>query len=398
MVAVVQAGDGTDMIPLLDNNGSGVYNKGRNNKRDFQREFLGALITKSGSLPFSWRQGIFCPSTNSGHSMTDGQLFQVGGGAGAQAVSISPHRSILTRSSGEVYLFSQETTVASLPMPAADGSLPRIDLVCEMAYDQGAIPSDAQHGPKYIVVTGDPAASPAVPALPAAVADALILGRVSRPAGDNTIGSGDLTLTRRGTGLHGAPRVLLEGDALADAGTYHGEQRLRLGTQFIHSDYVNAGCTSLVDRWDAVNNTWRGTRDIHLPEPVIATTASLGGAQTFTLATVSIPDPGWPYRVDVSGSILYAIVGGASTALRDVYLQWNLNSTSFTPAAADLIRRQGSAGTASPCVLDLKGRRSAVLTGTNSVSFILRNDSTPSNFLTWGDNEYATCIVSVLAA
>lgn len=398
MVAVVQAGDGTDMIPLLDNNGSGVYNKGRNNKRDFQREFLGALVTKSGSAPFAWRQGILCPAANSGHSMTDGQLSQVGGGAGAQAVGISAHRSILTRASGEVYLFSQETAVASLPMPAADGSLPRIDLVCEMAYDQGAVPSDAQHGPKYIVVTGDPAASPTIPALPAAVADAFILGRVARPAGDNTIGTADLTLTRKGSGLHGAPRVLLEGDTIGESGTYHGEQRLRLGTQFIHSDYVGAGYVSLVDRWNAVGGVWSGTQSIHLPKPIIATTASLGGAQTFTLATVQIPDPGWPYRLDVSGSLLYSIPGGSSASLRDVYLQFNVNSTSFTPPAADLIRRIGSAGTPSPCVMDLKGRRSAVLFGANSVSFLIRNDSTPSNFLTWGDNEYAHCSISILPA
>lgn len=396
MVAVVQAGDATDMIPLLDNNGSGVYNKGRNNKLDFQTQFLGGLVTKSAT-PFAWKAGILAPSWFTGHTPLDGRVLQQGGGAGSQAVRLLQHRSILLRTGIGPYLFSQATE-ANVPMPAADGALPRIDLVCMMAYDQGAVPSDAQHGPKYIVVTGDPAGSPAIPALPAAVADAMIVARVSRPAGDNTIADADITNVRKGVGLHGTPRVMFESDALADAGNYHGEQRLRLGGQFIDSVYVNAGYTSLLDRWDANAAVWRGTRDLHLPEPVIATSASLGGAQTFTLATVSIPDPGWPYRVDVSGSILYAIVGGATTSLRDVYLQWNVNSTSFTPAAADLIRRQGSAGTASPCVMDLKGRRSAVLTGTNSVSFIIRNDSTPSNFLTWGDNEYATCIVSVLPA
>src|SRR6187402_1256322 len=153
MVAVVQAGDATDMIPLLDNNGSGVFNKGRNNKLDFQRQFLGNLITKSAGNPFAWKAGIISPTANLGHTMTDGQVFQSGGGAGAQAVAITAHRSILLRS-GAPYLFSQESFVSALAMPAADGSLPRIDLVCEMAYDQGVFGSDAQHGPKYIVVTG----------------------------------------------------------------------------------------------------------------------------------------------------------------------------------------------------------------------------------------------------
>lgn len=393
MVAVVQAGDATDMIPLLVNNGSGVFNKGVNNKRDFQRQFLGGLITKSGGNSFAWKQGILCPAEFSGHTPLDARVSQSGGGGGSQAVVVNKHRSILTRSGGEVYLFSQEANI-TLNAPAAD-SLPRIDLLCEMAYDQGVYGSDAQHGPKYVWVTGDPNASPTIPALPAAVADAMIIARVSRPASDNTIADADFTPTRKGVGLMGAPRVMLEGDLLADAGNYHGEQRLRIGTQHIDSAYVNAGYTELVDRWDAVNTTWRGTQSLVLPKPALATTASMGGATTFTLATVSLPDPGWPYRVDVDGSLLYQIVGGALTALLGVYLQFNVDSTSFTPAAADLIQREGAKNNPSPSRLQLSGRRSAVLTGAHSISFIIRNDSAPSNFLTWVDNEYAHCSITV---
>jgi hypothetical protein len=393
MVAVVQAGDATDMIPLLDNNGSGTYNKGRNNKLEFQTQFLGGLVTKNAT-PFAWKQGILSPSWFTGHTPLDGRVFQQGGGAGSQAVRLLQHRSILTRTGVGPYLFSQATE-ANVPMPAADGALPRIDLVCMMAYDQGAVPSDAQHGPKYIVVTGDPNASPAIPALPAAVADAMIVARVSRPAADNTIADADITNVRKGVALHGVPRVLFEGDALADAGNYHGEQRLRLGGSFIAADYVNANYTELVDRWDANAVTWRGTQSLVLPRPAIASTASMGGSQTFTLATVSLPDPGWPYRVDVYGSLLYAITGGANTALRDIYLQFNIDSTSFTPAAADLIQRAGITSNRSPDSIKLGGRRSAVLTGAHSVSFIIRNESVPSNFLTWGDNEYASCSVTV---
>lgn len=390
MVAVVQTGDATDMVPLMGDPAGGVV--GVNNKRDFQRQFLGGLVTKVGS-PFAWRQGIFCPTSFDSHTPVDGRIYQSGGGGGTQAVIVKAHRSILTRASGEVYMFSQEADLA-LNVPAADGALPRIDLLCEMAYDKGAIPGDAQHGPKYITVTGDPAGSPTIPALPAAVADAHILARIARPAGDNTIADADITNVRKGVSLHGTPRVMMEGDALSDAGVYHGEQRLRIGSQFIATDYVNAGYVELVDRWDHFGQ-WRGTQSLILPKPTLATTASLGGATTFTLATVNIPDPGWPYRVDVSGSILYAIVGGASTGLLGVYLQFNIDSTTFAIAQPALIRRTGSSGNPSPSIIDLAGRRSAVLTGTHTVSFIIRNDSSPSNFLTWGDNEYAHCNVTI---
>lgn len=400
MVAVVQAGDATDMIPLMADPASGVI--GVNNKLDFQQQFLGGLVTKNAT-PFAWKAGVLAPSWFGGHTPLDGRVFQQGGGAGTQAVRVIQHRSIVLRSTPAVpYLWSQATE-ANVAMPAADGALPRIDLVCEMAYDKGLYPSDAQHGPKYIVVTGDPAASPAVPALPAAVADAMILARVARPAADNTIADADITNVRKGVALHGTPRILFEGDTLADAGNYHGEQRLRLGGQFIDSVYVNANYTELVDRWDANAATWRGTQSLVLPKPTILTSASLGGSTTFTLATVSIPDPGWPYRIDVSGSILQAITGGASTCLSGVYLQFNLDSTSFTPAAADLIRRSsrlggqggGATGVPSPAQMDIAGRRSAVLTGAHSVSFIIRNESSPSNFLTWADNEYAHCNITI---
>lgn len=392
MVGIVQAGDATDMIPLLDTDGT-AFRKGRNTKNDFQTQFLGGLITKSGA-PFVWKAGILSPSWFGGHTAFDGMVFQTGGGGGAQSVRVLQHRSILLRTGAGPYLFSQAAE-ASVPMPAADGSLPRIDLICEMAYDQGAFPSDAQHGPKYIIVTGDPAASPTVPALPAAVADAMVLAQVNRPTNDNTVADADITQVRKGVAIHGVPRVMLPGDLLADAGNYHGETRLRLGGSFIDSTYVNAGYTAMKDRWDANAVTWRGTQDIVLPKPTIAVNASMGGNQTFTLATVPIPDPRWPYRVSVSGSILQAISGGASTALSGVYLQFNVDSTSFTPAAADLIRRMVGFPVNSPKSIDLAGRRSAVLTGAHSIMFIVRNESSPSNFITWADNEYAHCNITI---
>lgn len=301
MVAVVVATDATEAIPLLDNNGSGVYNKGRNNISEFRRQFLGGLVGKSGSTPFAWRQGILCPATYAtATGWTDGQVFQVGGGAGSQAVGVRQHRSLINRTGIGPYLFSQDGDIASVAAPAADGTNPRIDLFCEMPYDIGAVPSDAQHGPKYIWVTGDPAGSPGVPALPAAVADAMILAQVARPANDNTIATADITDKRKGAGLHGTPRVMLPGDLLADAGNFHGELRMRQSGITSVSDV-----DELVDRWSITDTKWHGTQAIQMFAPAQSFSGAVANGVTTTLATLVVPDLGFDYQPVASGGFEY---------------------------------------------------------------------------------------------
>lgn len=394
MVAVVVQSDITQAIPLLDDDGFGVYIKGRNNMAQIRHHLLGGLFSKLFSSPFAYRSGVISPGSHTTGAVTDLKVSQTGGGGGAQSVTVKAGRSVITRTGAAGVWVVTQSSDAVVNAPAADAANPRIDILAMMPYDKGSLPADAVHGPKFIWVTGDPAGVPTIPAIPAAVVDCLPLCRVTRAANDNTIATADIVDMRKSSGIHGVPRYLLGADLLADVGGYHGEMRMR-GAGYIDTVYVNAGYTQLEDRWDAVNNTWRGTQSLVLPKPTILNTASLGGNTTFTMATVSLPDPGWPYRVDVSGSILMAIVGGASTSLAGVYIQFNKNSTSFTPAAADLIRRTVGPTVASPKMLDVAGRQSTVLTGANSISFVIRNESSPSNFITWDDNAYAHCSTTV---
>jgi hypothetical protein len=284
-------------------------------------------------------------------------------------------------------------------MDAANGSNPRWDRICLMGYDKATFGADAVHGPYVVIVYGDAAGSPTLPSIPT---DAIEIARTLRAAGapGDQIGSGStpITLLRKSTSLHGGARILLEGDSLSDIGGYHGEVRVRAGTQFINNAYVTAGYPILEDRWDAVNTTWRGTQEIKLPKPTISTTASLGGNATFTLAFASIWDPGWPYRLDMSGSILQSITGGANTAVYGVYLQFNIDDTGFGASAPNLIRRTIGPKVDSPKVIELAARRSTVMTGDHTLYFIIRNESNPSNFITWADNEYAHFSVSIVPA
>jgi hypothetical protein len=337
MVAVVVATDATEMIPLLDDNGAGVYNKGRNNILEFRREFLGALVGKSGSSPFAWRPGVLAPGAFSGGSWIDKQVFQVGGGGGSQAVGVRQGRSLVNRSGIGPYLLSQDGDIASIAAPAADGTNPRIDLFCEMGYDKGAVPSDAQHGPKFIWVTGDPGAVPATPALPAAVADANILATVTRAANDNTIATADIADSRKSAGLQGAPRVLLPGDSLADAGSYHGEQRFRqLGIS------ASTDLDEIVDRWSATDSKWHGTQTVALYAPAQSFSGTINNGVTTTIATFVVPDLGFDWRPTASGSFEYTTADAA--ALVGCQLTYDSSTIDTNPIARGLAKFQDGAG------------------------------------------------------
>lgn len=304
MVAVVVAGDATEAIPLLADNGSGVYNKGQNNITEFRREFLGGLVGPLGNTMWTWRPGILNPGQFNGAPPVplDATVIQAGGGAGTQAVGIWGYRAIVVRNGVGPYLVSQDGNIASLAAPAADATNPRKDLLCIMPYDKGAFPADAQHGPKYIWVTGDPAASPSTPALPVAVADALILYQATRAANDNTIATADLLDMRKGAGIYGAQRVMFPGDLLTDAGGYHGELRFRQSGAGI---LAITPVAELVDRWSATDSKWHGTQTLPTFVPSQTGSGGLATGVTATLCTLSVPDMGFAYKVIASGSYEY---------------------------------------------------------------------------------------------
>lgn len=329
MVAVVVQSDATDAIPLLDESLTtpGLYNRGRNNVGDFRKEFLGSVFTKNGA-PFAWRSGTVSPGAFTNGVPQDSLVLQTGGGGGAQSVTLKAHRSLVVRSQGP-YLWSQEADLV-INAPAADGSNPRIDLLCEMAYDKGAVGSDAQHGPKYIWVTGDPAGSPTIPALPAAVSDAYILARVTRATNDNTIATADITNVQKSVSLHGGIRQLMPGDALGDAGLYHGELRGRLPGAGIAAAMNNL--RDLVEQWSNVDGLWHGTKNLAAVEPSQSFSGNIASGATQTIATLSIPDLGSPYAFTCSASVEY--IGSNAGALVGLSMTvdsatWGANEIAF---------------------------------------------------------------------
>jgi hypothetical protein len=203
-----------DLTPLLDDNGSGVYSKGRNNSRDIRVGLIGSSFLV-GSDGFTPRPGVLVRTTDSSDLQVQPAV------SPNQTVTIKKGISIVPRTGQGAYLFVNEADQI-VNMPAASNVNSRYDIVCCAAFDKGAFVGDTAHGPQFWVESGAVSGSPVVPATPAGM---LKLAEVLRATNDNTIALGEIADKRTSTSLHVPARVLLPGDSAATAGLVLGEMR-----------------------------------------------------------------------------------------------------------------------------------------------------------------------------
>src|SRR5215217_4412969 len=135
-----------DAIPLLDDNGSGVFIKGRNNAHDIRAGLIGTLFLSdgSGTLP---RPGVLLGVGGTGALRVNAQ------GSPNQTVLIGKGAAIVTRSGQGAYLVYSEVD-QTVNMPAASGANTRYDIVCLAAFDQGNFVGDTAHGPQFWIESG----------------------------------------------------------------------------------------------------------------------------------------------------------------------------------------------------------------------------------------------------
>jgi hypothetical protein len=320
-MADTKLADLTEALPLLDDNGSGVYNKGRNTARDFRIDLIGAsfcrgtISTAHGVLAHVW--------IGDGVTGYFREYRATAQGTPSRVLSFAGGRIITPRTGQGAYLITQEADF-TVTMPNADGSLARIDRLYVMAGDKGAFVGDVDHGPVVRCITGTPNASPVAPTLPA---DAEPLCDVFRRAGasGDQIAQGDITDKRIGASLSREPRPLLGGDSLSDFGFVHGEQRLRTGA------FVNSGIPRnvLVDRWDDIADVWVGTQGFKLTARLTAPgTITTGGVRVGS--QIVIPDPGWAYRISGSAHVRLNVTGGPGPNTATLQLR----AGSSSPASA----------------------------------------------------------------
>lgn len=189
-----------EVIPLLDDNGSGQYVKGRNNARDIRVGLLGSLF-QMDTDNFTPKPGVLVGGNSAEALFVGGQV------SPNQTVLIHKGRAVLPRTGQGSYLFISEVD-QTLNMPAASAVNFRTDLVCAMAGDLGNFGTDAAHGPQWWVEQG--ALGGGVPATPAGM---LKLAEVFRAANDNVI-STEVTDKRSFTSLASAIYPAVGPDAL----------------------------------------------------------------------------------------------------------------------------------------------------------------------------------------
>jgi len=180
-------------------------------------------------------------------------------------------------------------TTGSLELDPADGVNPRVDLIVARQYDKDA--GDPGTGPDRAVievVTGTPASIPAAPygALPT---DGWVpLAEVYVAAGATVVTNADITDVRRSASIRHGIRPLLTADPTNDPGAYDREYRHRVGARG-------------PEFWEDSTSTWRSLAppDVFQTTAVTALTGQSGVA---SIASITIPSPGYPYRLQVNGS------------------------------------------------------------------------------------------------
>jgi hypothetical protein len=260
-----------EAIPLLDDNGSGQYIKGRNNARDIRIGLIGSLFQQDTDN-FTPKSGVLV-SGNQAESM-----FVASQVSPNQTVLIRKGRAIITRTGQGSYLFINEQD-QTVNMPAASAVNFRTDVVCAMVGDLANFGTDAIHGPAFWVEQG--ALGGGVPATPTGM---LKLAEVFRAANDNTI-STEITDKRTFTSLASAIYPAVGADALV-AGNSWGALH-DTGTQ--------------IERWDgtkwtpiadyAPQKSWSIRRTTNLN---YTNTETVGDGLTFT------PRAGRKYRIELS--------------------------------------------------------------------------------------------------
>jgi hypothetical protein len=212
---------------------------------------------------------------------------------------------------GDYAVYSDLTqTLAITPSSPTTNRIDIIGVRVQDAFYTGVVNSA-----DLAVVQGTPAAgTPAAPALPASF---MPLWQVTVNAGTST---GTLADLRKRTAIMGAVYSPFT-PQLGDNGTMVGEMQI----------LPAAGAYPVRLRtWDG--SAWRGVTSFAFDEPVQTGSGSLTVGTAATVKSVSVADPGYPFKISVGGSIDWAMAA-ASAPGSLLYGSITLNSTVYNVGA-----------------------------------------------------------------
>lgn len=322
-----------DALPLLSTNPL----VGRNNSRDI-RKFLfeGLMLQPQGNFT---RRGVFHRGWVDPVTFEPLELKVLESGPGPNVLVNSGlftvHRGAIGAVTNEGPYVGGSLGQFTIPtnMPAAPTLNHRYDVVYSKIIDKNIVADSAgsEHGPYIDVrsgatsatlnINGTPGSAGAPPVTPDGY---LPLAFVTRMQNDNTISQAEILDCRRGTALPGLPRVMFpwdESNIATDTGYRVGESRYRRAL---------APYPVMVDVWDGT--VWRGTRGpIPFTQPTQTAIGNLSGGGTVSLASgkVTIPWPGFPYRVQALAALLWA-----TPALGELTAEINIDSDLYTAPTA----------------------------------------------------------------
>lgn len=266
-----------------------------------------------------------------------------------------------TTQGGDYLCFNAASQV--LTVTASSPTTNRIDIIGIRIQD--AFYSGAVNSGDLAVVQGTPAAgAPSDPVLPNSF-EPLI--RVTVNAGTTT---GILTDMRRRTGLMGAAYPIFTGQA-ATAGTMVGEVQVLPAA---------APYPARMRVWDG--SAWRGVTPFDFAMPAITALNPLPPATQHIAASVSVPDPGFTYRLRCSGSIDWSMVNATQPNF-PMSCTVNLDDTNWNGGIIcyGSIYSASIAGTQTQSTCYAPTEHTADLTGAHTVRLIARNQGVGQNMI-----------------
>lgn len=275
-----------------------------------------AFLTQAASTPNSLTRSGVIPSVMTGGQAVPIDLFVSATGSGL-GVQTNPGNAVIAGSGSPTSLrgpyVASSTSVVTQTLDPANATNPRIDVVYYQTIDGTPGAGDAGTTGSFIgVVTGTPAATPTVPALPT-IGVVIPLCQIRVAANATTSAGLTFTDVRRSAGP--SPRFLLPGDALSDPGFRYGEQRQRrLGT------YAIGGSDQIVTDYWGFDNAWHGMKPLPLPPGQVTQNNTNWVFNTDTkIWTLTIPDPGYAYYVLLTASAYRQIPSGVEYGTMNVH-------------------------------------------------------------------------------
>lgn len=335
------------------------------NSAQVGRFLFGAFIPRLQATGMtSWRDGVVA-ATGFGGSNGIANDLQIKAITPTPSLSLTCEAGscVITRSGNGpyvCYLLAQGT----ITLAAANTTNPRIDRIVARVYDAGisdtmpTTPVLASPGGLVIeVVTGVAAGSPV--ALPAPTGS-ITLATVAVAANATQITNANITDLRKSAFNPGGARQLLPGDAVADSGGVTGDLRWSTDT--------NKGG---IAAWNGTD--WQRLSPKILAQPAQTNSGSMASGGTKVVATMTIPDIGGAYYVDVSGSLEWSEDVANQTCTIAIGARLDNNTWDDTAVITKGVSSHIGTPVGVPMQCSMLPRKTASLTGAHTIYFLAKN-------------------------